>query len=237
MKIRKDLLKNFFFILTGIFCLCPFKVFSQENPIKVSIIIPVYNTVPYLKRCLDSAINQTLKDIEIICVNDGSTDNSLEILQKYAQKDKRVKVINHTENKGVAAARNTALRAAKGEFVGFLDSDDFVDKKFYENLYKNSPNFDVVKGIVLYDGYYIEKWKYTRITTSIVRRQFLLDKKLGFPQMEVGDDAAFDEELKREKARILWLSDNSIYYHYERRLGSLSNFTPEQLKPKGIKKY
>ena len=101
---------------------------------KISIIIPVYNTEKYLRRCIESAINQTLKDIEIICIDDASTDNSLNILNEYATKDKRIKVIVFKKNNGVGRARNEALRIASGEFIGFIDSDDFVDEKYFEEL-------------------------------------------------------------------------------------------------------
>ena len=104
---------------------------------KVSVIIPVYNVEKYLRECLDSVINQTLKDIEIICVNDGSTDNSLQILEEYAQKDERIKIIAQ-ENKGQAVARNVGIKIAQGEFIGFLDSDDYLDLNFYENLYNRA---------------------------------------------------------------------------------------------------
>lgn len=105
---------------------------------KVSVIIPVYNTEKYLRKCLDSVCNQTLSDIEIICVNDCSPDNSLEILNEYAQKDNRIKVINFEENKGVSIARNTGIDSATGEFIGFVDADDFVDLDFYEKLYNKA---------------------------------------------------------------------------------------------------
>lgn len=101
---------------------------------KVSIIVPVYNIEKYLAKCLDSLINQTLEDIEIICVNDGSTDNSAEILNEYAQKDSRIKIINQ-ENAGLSAARNTGINAANGEYIGYVDSDDWVDLTYFENLY------------------------------------------------------------------------------------------------------
>ena len=109
--------------------------------IKVSIIIPIYNTEKYLRQCLDSVVNQTLKEIEIICVNDGSTDNSPQILEEYAQKDKRIKVID-IENSGPGAARNTGMEYAKGEYIGFVDSDDWLDKCMYEKLYKNAKLYD-----------------------------------------------------------------------------------------------
>tara|TARA_Y100000590_G_scaffold467301_1_gene645738 strand:+ start:4506 stop:5474 length:969 start_codon:yes stop_codon:yes gene_type:complete len=102
---------------------------------KVSIIIPVYNVEKYLKRCLESVCNQTLQDIEIICVNDFSPDNSMDILNIYANNDKRIKIIDFKENKGVAVARNSGMDIARGQYLAFLDSDDWVDLDYYEKLY------------------------------------------------------------------------------------------------------
>ena len=102
--------------------------------LKVSVIIPVYNVEKYLPACLDSVLGQTLREIEVICVNDGSTDKSPEILQEYAKKDSRIIVINQ-ENKGLGSARNRAIEIAKGEYIGFVDSDDYIDADFYEKLY------------------------------------------------------------------------------------------------------
>ncbi|MDR2645518.1 MAG: glycosyltransferase [Endomicrobium sp.] len=100
---------------------------------KISVIIPVYNTEKYLRQCLDSVVNQTLKDIEIICINDGSTDNSLQILNEYANKDNRIVVINST-NEGAGASRNKGMKISHGKYVGFVDSDDWIDLNFYEEL-------------------------------------------------------------------------------------------------------
>ncbi len=114
---------------------------------KVSIIVPVYNVVEFLPKCLDSLICQTVNDIEIICINDGSTDNSLEILKNYAQKDKRIIVINK-ENAGVAAARNEGLEAARGEYIMFLDSDDyFVSPESCRKAYNSIREADADIGI------------------------------------------------------------------------------------------
>ena len=93
--------------------------------VKVSIIIPVYNTEKYLNECLDSVVNQTLDDIEIICINDGSTDNSLNILESYAKKDNRIKIITQ-KNSGQGCARNKGLSTAKGDYIYFIDSDDTI---------------------------------------------------------------------------------------------------------------
>lgn len=105
--------------------------------VKVSVIVPVYNVDKYLKKCLDSLINQTLNDIEIICVNDGSTDSSLEILECYANKDSRINVISQS-NKGLSGARNTGLKHVKGQYTIFIDSDDWLDLKALELLYNKS---------------------------------------------------------------------------------------------------
>ena len=115
--------------------------------VKVSVIIPVYNVEKYLRKCLDSVLGQTLEDIEVIAVDDGSKDSSGAILDEYAKKDARLIVI-HQKNGGVSSARNTALDITKGEFVGFVDADDWVDDNFYETLYNTAQEkqADVVKG-------------------------------------------------------------------------------------------
>lgn len=97
----------------------------------ISIIVPVYNVAPYLPKCLDSLVNQTLCDIEIICVDDGSTDESPSILASYAQRDDRL-IIIHQENAGLSAARNAGMREARGEYIAFVDSDDYVEPNTYE---------------------------------------------------------------------------------------------------------
>ena len=93
---------------------------------KVSVIIPVYNVEKYLRECLDSVVNQTLKDIQIILIDDGSTDSSLGICKEYAQKDNRIKIIEQ-KNQGAGAARNRGMSEAKGDYLYFLDSDDFLE--------------------------------------------------------------------------------------------------------------
>jgi glycosyltransferase EpsH len=97
----------------------------------ISIIVPVYNVEAYLPQCLDSLIHQTYQDLEIICVNDGSTDHSLDILQEYSRKDKRIKLISR-ENRGISASRNEALEIASGKFVMFVDSDDWINEETCE---------------------------------------------------------------------------------------------------------
>ena len=116
---------------------------KKKSP-KISIIIPVYNADLYLEECLNSLVNQTLEDIEIICVNDNSKDKSLKILQNFAKKDKRIKIINFDETSGQSRARNVALESVSGEYIGFVDADDFVDLDMFEKMYKKSQNADMV---------------------------------------------------------------------------------------------
>lgn len=106
------------------------------NP-KVSIIVPIFNMEKYLERCLNSLKSQTLADIEIIAVNDGSSDHSLKILENYAKDDPRIIIINK-ENGGVSSARNKGILAARGQFIGFVDPDDWVDFRMYEELYNTA---------------------------------------------------------------------------------------------------
>ncbi len=132
---------------------------------KISVVVPVYNVEKYLKECIDSIINQTLEDIEIICVNDGSTDSSLDILNDYAKKDSRIIVINKS-NSGYGHTMNMGLNAATGEYIGIIESDDFADKNMFEDLYKLAKEYDadIVKG----DWYnYWSKNKFARKNNRI----------------------------------------------------------------------
>ena len=118
---------------------------------KLSVIVPVYNVEKLLERCLDSILSQTLSDIEVICVDDCSPDNSIGILHRYQQKDSRVKVYRHAENKRQGGARNTALEVATGEYIGFIDSDDYIDPDFYQKLYDAAKGADAdlaITGII-----------------------------------------------------------------------------------------
>ncbi len=112
-----------------------------EGTPKVSIIVPVYNTEKYLSKCLNSLINQTLKEIEIVIVNDGSTDNSAVIISEFKEHDSRIKVITQ-ENKLQGAARNNGTKIATGEYIGFVDSDDWVDLDYFEKLYTAAKKYD-----------------------------------------------------------------------------------------------
>lgn len=120
---------------------------------KISVIVPVYNVDKYLDRCLNSIVNQTLKDMEIIIIDDGSTDGCPSICDRWSKKDARIRVV-HKQNAGLGMARNSGLDIATGEYVIFCDSDDKVDKKMYESLYEATENcnYDVV-----YSGFNVEQ--------------------------------------------------------------------------------
>ena len=122
---------------------------------KISIIIPVYNVEEYIERCILSVIGQKYQNLEIILVDDGSADNSGVICDKYAAIDNRIKVI-HQQNKGVSSARNRALDYATGDYIGFLDGDDFIHEEMYQTLYEKSITEDAVIGVCNYIKVYEE---------------------------------------------------------------------------------
>ena len=145
----KNQLKMMYIFLVIIFLLTligGFIFITESKKPKISIIIPVYNTEKYLDECLNSVENQTLKDIEIICVNDGSTDKSLEILNNHAGKDSRIKVISQ-ENGGVSSARNAGIESSSGSYILFIDSDDFIETYLCKNVYDlaKKSNADIVR--------------------------------------------------------------------------------------------
>ena len=210
---------------------------NKENNISVSIIVPVYNVEQYLERCLDSLINQTLQNIEIICINDGSTDNSLNILKQYIEKDKRIKIINQ-ENRGVSVARNNGIEASQGEYIGFVDSDDYVDLDFFENLYNKEKKEDA--DIVDTKYYKFKKLKnnsqklvkrsgvymYYNFCFNIYRTQFIKDNNIQFPiGIKIAEDSCFELEtlLKSNKTVILDKNKKSCYYYILRKNSATTN--------------
>lgn len=122
----------------------------------ISIIVPIYNAEKYMKKCIDSILSQTLENIEIILVNDGSVDNSANIADKYSQLDKRVRVI-HQNNSGPSVARNTGISVARGKYIGFVDSDDYIEKTMYEELFKSADKNNVQVAMCSYIENYIYK--------------------------------------------------------------------------------
>ncbi|MCS5422118.1 MULTISPECIES: glycosyltransferase family 2 protein [Psychrilyobacter] len=145
---------------------------------KISIIVPVYNTEKYLKKCLDSLINQTFKDIEIITVNDGSTDRSIKILENYAKKDDRIIVLD-LENQGPSGARNSGIQIAKGKFTMFVDSDDWMDYSSCEKVYNHA---QLNKADTVLFCYISES------SSGSIKKKFFPQKEIIFNEAEVYDE-------------------------------------------------
>lgn len=179
---------------------------------KISVIIPVYNVEKYLPACLDSVVNQTLRDIEIICINDGSPDNSLSILQDYASKDERIVLIDK-QNEGVGKARNDGIRAAGGEFIAFMDSDDYypapdVLEKLYTAAKKNN--------VKIAGGYRV---KFTENGTITEERYPISDGGLAFSANGVTDynDYQFDYGFTLYIfEREMLIANNIVFPPYKR---------------------
>ena len=208
--------------------------------IKVSIIVPCYNVAPYLPRCLDSLVGQTLKDIEIICVNDCSTDQTESILAEYVDRDPRIKNIKNPQNLGEGATRNAGLNQAKGEYVGFVDSDDAVDLDFYEKLYDlaTRENLDIAKGNMVEIDYKGNRkvtnknnldssnplYIGSEFSTLIYRRSFLQKNNFLFPcGVPVGADILFLNHVVLATDKVAYVND--VHYQYYQREDSMNSVT------------
>lgn len=206
------------------------------SDIKVSVVIPVYNVEKYLEKCLDSIINQTLKEIEIICINDGSSDGSLNILKEYQQKDSRIKVIDKA-NEGVSIARNTGINVAVGDYISFIDSDDWIASNFLECLYNASNKYNsdiacssiirVSKGkkrnklIYKKEEFTTDKDEkneltkvpiYSYIWNKIYKREKLVQHKLEFPVGRVYEDVIWSIKAVYYLDGVVTVPE-SIYYY------------------------
>ena len=209
---------------------------------KISIIVPVYKVEPYIHKCVDSILNQTFKDFELILVDDGSPDNCGKICDEYAQKDNRVKVI-HKENGGQATARNAALDIARGEYIGFVDSDDYIEKDMYEKLYRcsNSNNADIsiigVKevselGNILYE--YIPKsinlseiLKRAHAWNKLFKKKLFFENNLFFIENKYYEDLELIPKLFIKANKVC--SINDIAYIYLQREGSTTRKRDEKI--------
>lgn len=208
---------------------------TQNNP-KVSVIIPVYNVENLLPRCLDSIVSQTLEDIEIICVDDGSKDGSLEVLRNYEKRYKRLKVVSQ-ENKRQGGARNTGMDLASGEYIGFIDSDDYIDSDYFQKLYeaaerekadmaccgiiKHKPH--TTKYIAKYEASYLFTDKNTKFkicncppdfhpVNKLYSRQMLLKNGIRFQEHIYYEDVAFVSKSIYCANGIVTVPNT--YYHY-----------------------
>lgn len=220
---------------------------------KISIIVPVYNCEKYISNCINSILEQSFKDFELILVDDGSSDRSFEICESFAKKDNRVRTI-HQPNSGVSRARNRGLDEAKGEYIGFVDGDDCVDKEMYERLYKNlaDNNADIsICGIVNYfvkkdgttekvrqspvDGFWIfsgeqalkEALQSRLYSVNPVNKLFKreLFDKLRYPEGKISEDAFLIPVVISKAGKVVY--DSKPMYYYLRRENSIttSNFS------------
>lgn len=220
---------------------------------KISVIIPVYNTAPYLKRCLDSVLQSTYQNLEIICVNDGSTDGSLGILEHYRALDDRVVVIDQS-NSGVSAARNKGMARATGDFISFVDSDDWVHPQYFDFLLCAIENADIshcgmirVKNDDLEED--VQQISPIRIQDTdkmnfgeaadhcwgkLFRREIV--EKLKFEEsVSFGEDKLFTA-IALQTGKKLAVIDNVLYYYYNNP-NSAVNTVEHDLYPMAIKFY
>lgn len=210
---------------------------------KISVIIPVYNSEKYVRRCIDSVIAQTYQNWEMILVDDGSVDNSLAILQEYENKDTRVKVV-HQDNAGPGSARNTGIACATGEYIVFIDSDDRVNKEYFRKLSMKKEDvvfidvnqvdekFRLLKSEQMssYRGLSKDRFLRQQMTGKInwggvrkaVKRKLLLNNGIGFSKYQIGEEAIYS-------FLVLWNANsysfiNGPVYEYVNREGSQSDF-------------
>ncbi len=214
--------------------------------IKVSVVLPIYNVAKYLPKCLDSLINQTLKDIEIICVNDASPDNSLQVLQEYVLKDNRIKIIDQP-NSGPGVARNNGINAALGKYIAFVDPDDWVDLDMFEKMYNAAElnQADLVEcGVITHDektgktkkklGLYPQSdspfnWSeypdyifhgITAAWNKLCRANILKQEQIVFANARCAEDQIFAIGIRIAANKIVYI--NEAFYHYLIRSTSLT---------------
>ena len=195
---------------------------------KVSIIIPVYNVEKYLKRCLDSLVNQTLEDIEIILVDDSSTDSSLEICRDAAKKDSRIKVLSKP-NEGAGRARNKALEVASGKYIGFLDSDDFVEQDMFKTLYEKAEKYNsdlVMSGVLFVDGnMFSEKGECVKKIYFEKDTHFETEEELKVLRMGIvgakpdnADDSKYGMSIWKNLFKHEIIKENNLIFQSEREM-------------------
>ena len=202
---------------------------------KVSIIIPCYNVADCMESMFKSLYNQTFKDIEIICVDDKSTDDTVKKLKQFKKRDKRIVLLELDENHGVGFARNTGLRKALGQFVCFFDPDDYVDDNFIEVLYNiiTKKHLDAVKGAFNAGSSNIKRNKLinknplefcSEHMSALYKRKFLLDNNILYPEdVRTSQDVVFLSNLVLHTKKIYAVSD--VNYYYVRRPNSLDSET------------
>lgn len=201
---------------------------------EISVIIPVYNAEKYLAECLQSVLNQSLPDLEVICINDGSTDHSVQVLKTFQQKDSRIIIIDQP-NQGVSAARNAGLKIASGKYIGFVDADDSIETDYFNRLYKlasessadavysrKSPEDDFGRFPCLPSGeeiqrtllpVYLREDSMNAVWNKIYRSSIIRDKGIVFPVGTThGEDAHFNISFLMHAQKIAFLDSQGYYY-------------------------
>ena len=224
----------------------------EQNKKKVSVIVPVYNVENYIGRCIDSLVNQTLEDIEVVIVNDGSTDDSQKVIDDYVQKyPDKIKSFT-IKNGGVANARNYALDKATGEYIGFVDSDDYVAKDMYEKLYNKAieDNADIVNcgyyretetrcveketaynpefGNSVFENPYLIVDSVPYIWNKIFKRKIIEDNKIRFPNLKIYEDLVFTYELFVEANRVSKVFEPLYFYTVTRETSLTFKFSEKR---------
>ena len=209
---------------------------------KVSVIVPVYNVEEYLERCLDSLVNQTLKDIEIIIVNDGSTDGSKEKIQEYINKYKNI-VYLEKENGGLSSARNYGIPYAKGEYIGFVDSDDYVELTMYEKMYNKAieEKSDMVECDFIWEYPNKKREDIGKIYSGkkeaivearvvawnkIIKKDIIEKTKITFPEGLRYEDIEFFYKIVPYLDKISFVKETLV--HYVQRESSIANTQNER---------
>ena len=217
----------------------------QDNEGMVSVIVPVYNTERYLGRCLDSIINNDYKDLEIVCVNDGSTDNSLSILKDYCQHDSRIVLVDKP-NEGISSARNAGLDTVKGEWVSFIDSDDCIHKSFFSALVNQARMRSADISICGYipftetvNDLYVESDEWKELIVDQIMMSSIGDKVWGrvykrsaiqgfrfAEEINYIEDTAFNIFVHSNQDVKAIVTDTPLYYYYQRSSGLVSSHLP-----------
>ena len=175
---------------------------------KISIIIPAYNVEKYLSQCLDSILAQTFKDFECICVNDGSTDNTLTILREYANKDNRIKIINQ-KNSGSSVSRNNGIKQALGQYISFIDADDWVTENYLEILYNKiiETDADIVRA-----SYKFYHQKDNVYESARIRRIHEIKDNTDIEKGKTAEDCPFSSLVYLYAKKICFITDELYFY-------------------------
>jgi len=193
---------------------------------KISVIIPVYNVEPYIRKCLDSVINQTYTNLEILCINDGSIDSSGKICDEYAKKDGRIRVF-HQPNQGVAAARNIGLRNITGQYIGFVDSDDWIEPYMYEVLYKSLVDNNVTFSVVSFSMDYDDRIEFAQPREKIKDNQVLTREEMLLYAFRAFHYAGFNLVLWNKLFSTEFLLRNGIFFDESTKISDDVIFTTQ----------